>query len=251
VPLIAWVWCLDEFGFERELTILIFSRESKMSSPPVTGSESSSSSVGHQQVTFDLRAFSKVILHVTKYPQNPVNGVLLREKKKASESGSRKFVIQDAIPILHMCKYTTPMMEFALTQIEQYCKGSDLEVVGYYQANESLKDNQPDIVALRVSEKLAESNPNLVVVMINNDQLNSNLECAPFTLFQVSEGKLRPKEAKINLLPDEDGALSTVSALIQAKSYRHLIDFDNHLDDIGLNYWINPKVNEEIEQLSS
>lgn len=75
-----------------------------------------SSSVAHQQVTFDLRAFCKVILHVTKYPQNPVNGVLLREKRKSSEK-ERKFVIQDAIPILHMCKYTTPMMEFALTQV--------------------------------------------------------------------------------------------------------------------------------------
>jgi len=216
------------------------------------GSEGSGS-VAHQQVTFDLRAFSKVILHVTKYPQNPVNGVLLREKRKASdkEPSSRKFVIQDAIPLLHMCKYTTPMMEFALTQIEQYCKGSDLEVVGYYQANESLKDNQPDIVALRISEKLAESNPNLIVVMVNNEQLNSNLECAPFTLYSVTEGKLRTKEAKINLLPDEDGALSTVSALIQAKSYRHLNDFDNHLEDISLNYWVNPTLNEEIQQLSS
>jgi len=213
----------------------------------------SDSSVIHQQVTFDLRAFCKVILHVTKYPQNPVNGVLLREKRKSSDkdTGSRKFIIQDAIPVLHMSKYTTPMMEFALTQIEQYCKGSDMEVVGYYQANESLKDNQPDIVALRISEKLAESNPNLIVVMINNDQLNSNLECAPFTLYQVNEGKLRPKEARINLLPDEDGALSTVSALIQAKSYRQLIDFDNHLEDISLNYWVNPTLNEEIEQLSS
>lgn len=41
-----------------------------------------------------------------------------------------------------------------------------MEIVGYYQANESLKDNQPDIVALRISEKLAESNPNLLVVMV-------------------------------------------------------------------------------------
>lgn len=91
----------------------------------------------------------------------------------------------------------------------------------------------------------------LVVKQVNNEQLNSNLECAPFTLYQVSDGKLRSKEAKINLLPDEDGALSTVSALIQAKSYRLLVDFDNHLDDISLNYWVNPSLNEEIQQLSS
>lgn len=91
----------------------------------------------------------------------------------------------------------------------------------------------------------------ILIHQVNNEQLNSNLERAPFTLYQVTEGKLRPKEAKVNLLPDEDGALSTVSALIQAKSYRHLIDFDNHLDDISLNYWVNPTLNEEIQQLSS
>lgn len=86
-----------------------------MSSSP--GSDGvSSTSVSQQQVSFDLRAFSKVILHVTKYPQNPVNGVLIREKRKSAEK-ERKFVIHDAIPILHMSKYTTPMMEFSLTQV--------------------------------------------------------------------------------------------------------------------------------------
>lgn len=88
-------------------------------------------------------------------------------------------------------------------------------------------------------------------LQVNNEELNSNLECAPFKLYQWMDGKLKAKESKINLHPDEDGALSTVSALIQAKVYRNLIDFDNHMEDISLNYWINPTVNEMIEQLSS
>jgi hypothetical protein len=77
------------------------------------------------------------------------------------------------------------------------------------------------------------------------------LEVAPFNLYQWSDGKLKAKESKIHLQPDEDGALSTVSALIQAKVYRNLIDFDNHMEDISLNYWINHDVNEMIQQLSS
>lgn len=52
-----------------------------------------------------------------------------------------------------------------------------MEVVGYYQANESLKDNQPDIVALRISEKLAETNPNLLVVMVRNFQVLKITDC--------------------------------------------------------------------------
>jgi len=65
------------------------------------------------------------------------------------------------------------------------------------------------------------------------------------------DGSLKRKSSKITLLPDENGALSTVSALIQAKAYRNLIDFDNHLDDITLNYLVNPELNKIIEQLSS
>jgi len=86
---------------------------------------------------------------------------------------------------------------------------------------------------------------------INNTKLNSNLEMVPFELYNCSESKLKQKDAKISLLPDENGALSTVSALIQGKVYRHLFDFDNHLDDISMNYWVNPEVNECIQQLVS
>ena len=59
------------------------------------------------------------------------------------------------------------------------------------------------------------------------------------------------KEARIRLEPDHQGALSTVSALIQAKIYRNLIDFDNHLDDVSLDYWSNKEVTESITQFNS
>jgi len=202
------------------------------------------------EVSFSLEAFSKVILHVTKYPQYPVNGVLLR-KKSSSDGGTQKITFAEAIPILHLNKYVTPMMEFALSQIEQFCKVRGYVIAGYYQANEGLADNSPDFVAQRIAEKLNEFNPNTYVIMVNNDKLDSNLEVAPFNFYQLNDGKLKFKEAKFNLLPDEDGALSTVSALIQAKAYRGLVDFDNHLDDINLNYCVNPDVNEKIKQLSS
>jgi len=242
--------------------------------PASTSSPSSSSSSAvpvpppQAEVTFSLESFSKVVLHVTKYPHYPVNGLLIRKKKKGGSSSSnndegeggdmvaasavsKKLVIQDAIPLLHLSKYTTPMMEIALAQSEQYCRRAGCEIVGYYQANESLKDNGPDFVASRISQRLAEINPNLMVVMVNNERLNSNLECSPFTLYQWLDGKLKPKEAKIILQPDEDGALSTVSALIQAKVYKSLVDFDNHMEDISLNYWVNPVVNEMVERLRS
>jgi hypothetical protein len=225
------------------------------------------------EVNFSLEAFSKIILHVTKYPQHPVNGVLLKRTDQGKKSGKGggdsnnvniesksesspksthvKLSFQDAIPCLHMNKYVTPMMELALAQIDGYCKGENYEVAGYYQANQNLNDNSPDFVAQRIAEKLSEVNPSLLVLMVNNDQLNSNLECAPFSVYQLQDGKLKIQDSKIRLLPDDQGALSTASALIQAKAYRDLHDFDNHLDNLTVNYWVNPEVNERIQQLSS
>jgi len=231
------------------------------------------------EVSFSLEAFSKIILHLTKYPQMAVSGILLRKVEKGSKTSAKassvpngtsnegsegkeaeaapvaikssKYVFDDVIPCLHMNKYVTPMMELALAQIDRFCKVEHYEIVGYYQANQSLQDNHPDFVALRIAEKLAEVNPKVLVVMVNNEQLNSNLECAPFTFYQLGDGKLRLQDTKVLLQPDHQGALSTASALIQAKAYRDLYDFDNHLENIGLNYCSNPDVNERIQQLAS
>lgn len=42
-------------------------------------------------------------------------------------------------------------------------------------------------------------------------------------------------------------ALSCTSALLHSKTYRKLNDFDNHLDDISLD-WSNQVINEEIDR---
>jgi hypothetical protein len=60
-----------------------------------------------------------------------------------------------------------------LLQTDQYCKNSGWEIIGYYQANEGLNDNAPDFVASRIAEKLAEVNPNILVLMVR-DFINFN-----------------------------------------------------------------------------
>jgi hypothetical protein len=57
---------------------------------------------------------------------------------------------------------------FRLLQTDQYCKNSGWEIIGYYQANEGLNDNAPDFVASRIAEKLAEVNPNILVLMVRD-----------------------------------------------------------------------------------
>jgi len=204
-------------------------------------------------VTFGLEAIAKTILHATKYPASSVNGLLIRKFASGKGDTENKGIhCEDAIPLTHinMSKFCTPTMEVALAQVEQHCKDSKSEIVGYYQANQDIDNHSPDFIAARIVEKLQEVNPNLIIVLIDNEKLDSNLEEIPFVTYKFSDGKFKVHESRIRLVPDEQGSLSTVSALIQAKAYRQLIDFDNHLDDLRENYWTNPKLTETIQKFA-
>lgn len=64
-------------------------------------------------VTMNAKAYSKIILHATKYPHCSVNGVLL-----AKASGNKsKVEYVDAVPLFHISLNLTPMAEVALTQV--------------------------------------------------------------------------------------------------------------------------------------
>jgi len=67
---------------------------------------------------------------------------------------------------LYIVEGTGGIKVFCGLQTDQYCKSAGMEIVGYYQANESLKDNNPDFVASRIADKLAEVNPNILVLMV-------------------------------------------------------------------------------------
>ena len=47
----------------------------------------------------------------------------------------------------------------------------------------------------------------------------------------------------------EEEALPAASSMVKSKAYRQLIDFDNHLDDISLD-WNNTHINEMLKHLS-
>ncbi|CAF1588126.1 unnamed protein product [Didymodactylos carnosus] len=81
-------------------------------------------------------AYSKMFLHLAKYPELPVNGVLLSQKSDLI----LHFV--DCVPLFHGILSLTPMLEISLTQIDAYCSKRNLIISGYYQANENLNDSQ-------------------------------------------------------------------------------------------------------------
>ena len=48
----------------------------------------------------------------------------------------------------------------------------------------------------------------------------------------------------------DDDTLNIVSQLMIGKAYPSLVDFDNHLDDLSLD-WLNPEINKVVDNASA
>ncbi|XP_066155010.1 ER membrane protein complex subunit 8/9 homolog [Euwallacea fornicatus] len=196
------------------------------------------------KVKFSARAFCKIILHATKYPHCAVNGVLLA---KPSASFSKEIEFVDVVPLFHICINLTPMAEIALMQIDELASSMGLTIAGYYAANENLKDNTFEKAHHKISEKIAiNSNPSYLVV-INNTKLSLDSDASALKVSQISEGNIKHiDEGNVSLTPSE-GACEALMVLQQKKAHQGLVDFDNHLDDISLD-WMNAHLNKSIEE---
>ncbi|CAF4192762.1 unnamed protein product [Rotaria sp. Silwood2] len=116
-------------------------------------------------------AFVKMFLHLAKYPELAVNGVLLSTRTESTneEVDSSSYLhFVDCIPLFHGVLSLSPMLEIALSQIDAYCSTRNLTIAGYYHANEHYSDTNPNFTALRIMEKIKENNPNAVLFMIDN-----------------------------------------------------------------------------------
>ena len=93
------------------------------------------------EVVVAKRAYCKLFLHLAKYPHSACNGVLLAKKQAAAGAGG-KIEYVDCVPLFHSSLTLAPGLEVALSQIDFYCANNDLEIAGYYHANENIEDNQ-------------------------------------------------------------------------------------------------------------
>ncbi|XP_045106381.1 ER membrane protein complex subunit 8-like isoform X1 [Portunus trituberculatus] len=203
-------------------------------------------------ISLSCAALAKILLHAARYPQTAVSGVVLAPARSGGggDTGAPSTVtLVDAVPLFHLNLSLAPMLEVALTQIEQWYKAEGLVIAGYYQANENIKDNLPDFVALKVAEKIAENNNDACLIMIDNSRLCLDLLSAPVIVSQLtSEGKWKSKDR--SSVHVEPGALDVVSQLLQRRVQHDVCDFDNHLDDLTCD-WANPQINKLLTTLSA
>ncbi|XP_076391796.1 ER membrane protein complex subunit 8/9 [Megachile rotundata] len=216
------------------------------------------------EISFSSRAYCKIILHTAKYPHCAVNGLLLGKQINKSDGKSVELRIEDAIPLFHICLHVSPMAEIALTMIDQYAITKGLIIAGYYFANENIYDISVDKPAHRIADKIAENTGNtllvavsdtlklrifmhLCIVIVENKEITLSMNSNPLRVLQYIDGKWKLKD--ITDISYDKGVMHTdaLYSLLKAEHYKNLIDFDNHLDDISLN-WQNPKIDKIIDE---
>ncbi|KAI3432209.1 hypothetical protein D9Q98_003771 [Chlorella vulgaris] len=225
----------------------------------------------------DQAALLKILLHATKHPSSGVNGVLLGTLQAASGGGAAPATVRvtDAIPVCHGFITLTPVLETALSQIEQHVKAQQgiskgLRIVGYYQCNERLSDSELG-GGRRVADRIEAAYPESVALVLDGAALEAAMMAAAQQQQQggseaaAEQGQRQQAgvEAPVLQLFFKDGARGWIKAapsggsgkpalrcptqgvaaqLAQLTSkgmHRSLADFEQHLDDISAD-WLNP-----------
>ncbi|KAL7422424.1 hypothetical protein Q5752_003072 [Cryptotrichosporon argae] len=170
------------------------------------------------------------LLHAAKHHASTLNGVFLgvpSAPSSSSSSSSSSVQITHAVPLLHHYTSLSPMMEIGLEMVYAHAAERGLDVVGYYQANEV--GGGLGRVGERVVDKLRARHSGAFGLVINNERILSE---QPYDV---------PPGVKLTL-PGLH-----LRALLDADVHLGLGDFDDHLEDVRVDWIGNPAVTAAVE----
>ena len=117
------------------------------------------------EIQINKLAYCKMFLHLAKYPYSACNGLLLTKKKEETDNNCIKYI--DCIPLFHSSLTLNPAFEIALLQIDSYCQENELEINGFYHANQNANDKKPNLICAKIAEKLKENCNNAFLFLVN------------------------------------------------------------------------------------
>ncbi|KAI8920886.1 hypothetical protein DFJ77DRAFT_139768 [Powellomyces hirtus] len=178
-------------------------------------------------------AYLKLVLHSAKYSVNQVCGVLIG--RKVSNAADAAVEVTDAIPLFHSHPLA-PMLEVAMQQVQAYCDQKSLQIVGLYAANQSLANKDVSPTTAKIASKIEDNlGYAALLLMLDASKLEDGNDKAVTPYSQTSGGwtvlqsnHLIPPIQRIDL-----------PQIISDRTYNELHDFDNHLDNIKLDWLSN------------
>lgn len=195
--------------------------------------------VGGAAIVLGTAAHAKAVLHAAKYPARPVSGLLLGNVSE----GDVGLHVEDAVPLSHN-PANGALLETATMLVDEYAASRSLRIVGYYHANELLRDNSRSAVTERVADKIHAQFPSAILAMMNSNGLADSTSTGPVELNLYERRKKAAPWTLVNAnrvkLEDEaKGARERLTSMLRAGKAADLADFDDHLDDVSFD-WRNP-----------
>ncbi|KAF8551677.1 Metallo-dependent hydrolase [Imleria badia] len=187
------------------------------------------------------KAYVKTFFHAAKHPHKPVNGVLLGKRV------SDVVIIQDVVPLLHHWTSLSPMMEIGLDLARGHAESLNLSLVGYYQACERLDDTALAPVGERVAEHIRGQFGDAIAFVIDGDSLGSGEAALIPYLPQSGPTTWRPQAfqppaftpgARVTLANPESPSVA-VSLVRDSQMHQKFGDFDDHLEDVTIDWLRN------------
>nr|CAH7724734.1 unnamed protein product [Callosobruchus chinensis] len=192
-------------------------------------------------VKLSENAYCKMIMHAVKYPHCSVNGLLL---SKSSSSNPKDVEFVEAIPLFHINTNLIPMAEIALMQVDAYASKKGLVISGYYVAPENAKETSFDKIHNRILEKVAVNYRDPIAVIVNCTTRDVQMGKVYLKVASYADGNYKNFDQIV--IPEK--AINICANTLDNNFYKKIVDFDNHLDNISLD-WSNSKLEEELENL--
>lgn len=197
------------------------------------------------EIQVSLTAYSKLLCHVMQYPYTSVNGVLLAPTSQTTEDEVLNVV--DCVPLFHYTLSLTPMFIVALTQIEEYATSKNLQICGYYHANEYQNDKDVGAVATRIADKIAENCEVSCLLLVENEKLSHISTEVPIKGFLPTKtnDRIDWKGCSKPCIQYGDKGLTIGPEIVKKQLFRSIIDMDCHYDDVSL-HWDNRAIDEVV-----
>ncbi|EFJ38134.1 hypothetical protein SELMODRAFT_73953 [Selaginella moellendorffii] len=197
-------------------------------------------------------AYVKLALHALKHRSAAVNGILVGRVSGggggggAEEDSAATVSIVDCVPLFHGQLGLLPMLELALTQIEEYFSSHQegLSIVGCYHANERFDDYDLSGIPRKIGDHIARYFSSACVLLLDNRLLESLAKAGKKPAFSQlftrdSSRGWRSAPGSSDLVLAESTANEILYDYILEGREQSVTDFDDHLDDISKD-WLNP-----------
>ncbi|CAH7676852.1 hypothetical protein BY996DRAFT_4575480 [Phakopsora pachyrhizi] len=171
----------------------------------------------------------KALLHAAKYPHSSVIGLLVGKVNKDEQ----RTTILDAIPLVHHWVHLSPILEAGVSQADIYARSKGLKILGTYVAHSRVNDNSFDFISCGLNQSLKSESPIGLVIDNQNILSTDQSPFIPYTSENLSDWEQLDRSKFISNVPSNWNSIGTSD---------DLGDFDDHLEDIGIDWLVNPAV---------